>query len=86
MDAVFTRKNKYRNFLTNMTGNSRQVIILLETVFILVPVNAAANHTLRIDGRVSKNLAILGFHQSSCAQTKNHNHSVNKVKNLGYDR
>ena len=58
MDAVFTRKNKYRNFLTNMTGNSRQVIILLETV-LLVSVNTAASHILRIDRRVSKNLAIV---------------------------
>ena len=58
MDAVFTRKNKYRNFLTNMTGNSRQVIILLETV-LLASVNAAANHILRFDRRVSKNLAIV---------------------------
>ena len=27
---------------------------------------------------------ILGFHQS-CDQTKNRNHLMNKVKNLGYD-
>ena len=56
MHAVFTRKKS--NFLANMTGNSRQVILPREMVKLFL-VNAAANHIPRSDRCVPKNSAIV---------------------------
>ena len=56
MHAVFTRKKS--NFLANMTGNSRQVILPREMVKLFL-VNAAANHIPRSDRCVPKNSGIV---------------------------
>lgn len=56
---------KRRNFLTNMTTNSRQVILPGEMVQ-LVLVNAAVNHILQSDRGMPKNPAIVFTRLSYC--------------------